>query len=654
MILQLRSCCRLLHTTHLAGIRSWHQLSHTSQRIASPLLRNGANKSPPTTTIIRWKSSTEAATATKVKFRKEDVRRLFRFAKGEGYTILGGIGCLFISSAITMAVPYGLGRILDTVYQQTSDLQQAKEKLTQFCLVLVGVFLVGGVANFGRVYLFNRASLRIVKGIRERLYAKMMQQEAAWFDTKGTGELINRLSTDAFKTGHSLSQNVSDGLRSIVMILTGSGMMAYTSLNLSLVSMAIVPCVAGMAIVYGRYLRNITRQLLDQLAETMKVSEERLGNVKTVKMFCREPQESRLFAGLLDRLLGLGYQETTAKAVFFGLTGLSGNVLVMSVLFYGGNLVASGELTVGALTSFILYSGYVGVSLAKLSTFYSELNAGLGAAHRIWEIFDRQPRAQNALNAIRPNELRGEIEFQSVAFNYPSRPEQVILRDLSLKIAANTSTAIVGKSGSGKSTIVGLLLRLYDPDEGQVRIDGRDVRELDVNWLRTRIGAVNQEPVLFSGTIRENIMYGVEEDQRDTVDFAAICKQACVDEFVQRLPEGYETLVGQRGMMLSGGQKQRVAIARALIKDPQILLLDEATSALDAASEQYVRMALESLAHGRTVLTIAHRLSTIRSADRILVLDGGRIVEAGTYEDLVTRPEFHMFKSLVKLQAFKM
>lgn len=553
-----------------------------------------------------------------------------------------------------MAVPYGLGRILDTCYQKGSELEEAKKKLKQFCLILVGVFLIGGVANFGRVYLFNRASLRIVKAIREKLYGKMLAQEAAWFDTKGTGELVNRLSTDAFKTGHSLSQNVSDGLRSLVMILTGSGMMAYTSLNLSCVSLAIVPCVAGMAIVYGRYLRNITRQLLDQLAETMKVSEERLANVKTVKMFCREPQEAVLFKGLLNRLLGLGYQETTAKAIFFGLTGLSGNVLIMSVLYYGGNLVASGELTVGALTSFILYAGYVGVSMAKLSTFYSELNAGLGAAHRIWEIFDRQPLAQNQINAIRPKELLGAIEFRGVDFNYPSRPDQAILRDLNLSIAANTSTAIVGKSGSGKSTIAGLLLRLYDPDQGEVRLDGRDVREIDVAWLRTQIGAVNQEPILFSGTIRENILYGVEEEKRDQVDFRAICRQACVDEFVARLPLGYETMVGQRGMMLSGGQKQRVAIARALIKQPQILLLDEATSALDASSEKYVRQALESLAHGRTVLTIAHRLSTIRSADRILVLDGGRIVEAGSYEELMAKPEFHMFRDLVKLQAFEM
>lgn len=553
-----------------------------------------------------------------------------------------------------MAVPYGLGKILDTCYQKGAELEAAKEKLKNFCLVLVGVFLVGGVANFGRVYLFNRASLRIVKSIRERLYGKMLHQEAAWFDTKGTGELINRLSTDAFKTGHSLSQNVSDGLRSLVMILTGSGMMAYTSLNLSLVSMAIVPCVAAMAIVYGRYLRNITRQLLDQLAETMKVSEERLANVKTVKMFCREPQEAVLFAGLLNRLLRLGYQETTAKAIFFGLTGLSGNVLIMSVLYYGGNLVASGELTVGALTSFILYSGYVGVSMAKLSTFYSELNAGLGAAHRIWEIFDRQPLAVNAVDALKPASMHGDIEFRGVDFCYPSRPDQSILRNLNLTIKANTSTAIVGKSGSGKSTIAGLLLRLYDPEGGQVLLDGRDVRGLDVDWLRTRIGAVNQEPILFSGTIRENILYGVAEEERGTVDFDAVCQQACVDEFVERLPLKYETLVGQRGMMLSGGQKQRVAIARALIKNPRILLLDEATSALDASSEKYVRMALESLAHGRTVLTIAHRLSTIRSADRILVLDGGRIVEAGSYEELMARSEFHMFRDLVKLQAFEM
>lgn len=482
----------------------------------------------------------------------------------------------------------------------------------------------------------------------------MLSQEAGWFDTKGTGELVNRLSTDTFLVGNSLSQNLSDGMRSLVMISAGTGMMVFTSWQLSVVGMAVVPCVAGMAIVYGKYVRKITKQVLDKMAVVMKTGEERLGNVKTVKIFCKENQEKQLFLDHLSDALQLGYRETKAKAVFYGLTGLSGNIIIMSVLYYGGNLVANQEMTIGALTSFILYAGYSAISMNGLSNFYTELNKGMGAAQRIWEIFDRQPIIQNSANPISSVSSFPVIEFKDIKFNYPTRADQMILNGLNLRIEPKTTTAIVGKSGSGKSTIGILLLRLYDPTFGQVLINNNDLKEIDLSFLRSQIGAVNQEPVLFSGTIRENILYGANPGSIiSQLQFDSVCKQAHVDEFVRTLPDGYNTIVGQRGMMLSGGQKQRVAIARALIKNPQILLLDEATSALDASSEKFVQEALESLTHGRTVLTIAHRLSTIRNANSIAVLDCGRIVEQGSYDELVNKPEYHLFRNLVKLQTFE-
>uniref|UniRef100_A0A1B0GLA4 ATP-binding cassette sub-family B member 10, mitochondrial n=1 Tax=Lutzomyia longipalpis TaxID=7200 RepID=A0A1B0GLA4_LUTLO len=627
-------------------------LCHRCASTTFPLLTRRIPLPGPRTSIIVRQCATKAS-GKKFKYKKSDLFRLLQLAAREKWVIAGGIGCLIVSSSITMAVPYGLGKILDTIYTDESK-EVARERLKKFCLILAGIFIIGGISNFGRVYLFNSASLRIVQDIRSRLYRAMLSQEAGWFDQKGTGELVNRLSQDSYLVGNSLSQNMSDGLRSTVMVTAGVGMMVHTSPHLALVGMCVVPAVAGMAVVYGRYVRNITKSLLDQYAAIMKTGEERLGNIKTVKMFCREEQESQLFLSKLYDALHLGYMEVRARAIFYGLTGLSGNILIMSVLFYGGNMVANEELTVGALTSFILYAGYSAISINGLSNFYTELNKGLGAAQRIWEIFDRQPLIPVAAHAGKTLPSLGAITFRNVAFNYPSRPDNPVLVDLNLTIDAGTTTAVVGKSGSGKSTIGILLLRLYDPTHGQVSLNGVDIRDLDPLWLRSNIGAVNQEPVLFSGTIRENILYGVNVGTRiSEEDFQRIVREAHVDEFVRNLPQGLETIVGQRGMMLSGGQKQRVAIARALIKNPSILLLDEATSALDAGSEEHIQVALESLTKGRTVLTIAHRLSTIRNAQKIVVLDSGRIAEEGTYAELSMREE-GLFRELVKRQTFQL
>lgn len=279
-------------------------------------------------------------------------------------------------------------------------------------------------------------------------------------------------------------------------------MMVYTSPSLAMVGMCVVPCVAGMAVVYGRYLRNITRELMDKLAEVMKVGEERIGNIKTVKIFSKENYENQLFSKELQDALAIGYRETKARAVFYGMTGLSGNVIIMSVLYYGGNLVNDGQMTIGALTSFILYAGYTAISLGGLSNFYTELNKGIGSATRIWEILDRHPTIPTLGGFIPSSKPRGEISFNNISFNYPTRADADVLTNLSMTIEAQTTTAVVGRSGSGKSSIAALLLRLYDPQQGSIILDGHDLKTLDPSWLRRNIGAVNQEPVLFSGSIR--------------------------------------------------------------------------------------------------------------------------------------------------------
>uniref|UniRef100_A0A1A9VRV0 ATP-binding cassette sub-family B member 10, mitochondrial n=1 Tax=Glossina austeni TaxID=7395 RepID=A0A1A9VRV0_GLOAU len=606
----------------------------------------------PKMQLIRNTGYRANASAQKVKVRRKDMVRLISLAKSEKLVLAAAIGCLIISSAITMSVPYALGKTLDIMFDK--DDNQSMVKLKNFCTILCGVFVIGGLANFGRVYLFNSASLRIVRDLRLRLYRCMLNQESAWFDQKGSGELVSRLNTDAYSVGNSLSQNLSDGLRSICMVLAGTAMMIYTSPQLTLIGTCIVPCVGGIAVIYGRYVRTITRTLLDKFAEIFKSAEERLSNIKAVKTFCKEGYETNNFKDLLSDAVKLGYKDAMARAMFFGLTGMSGNVIIISVLYYGGTLVVNDVLSIGELTSFILYAGYSSISINGLSNFYTELNKGIGSAQRIWEILDRKYEIPLNFGIMPSEKPKGQVVFDNVKFCFPARPKNIVLDNFTLTLRPGETTALVGRSGSGKTTIATLLLRLYDPLNGRIVLDDVDLRHLSPIWLRSHIGAVNQEPVLFSGTIRDNILYGLNPNVNFTEShLEEAVRKAHVDEFSLQLPDGLDTLVGQRGVLLSGGQKQRVAIARALIKNPTILILDEATSALDSVSEELVQNALDELAKGRTCLTIAHRLSTIRNANTIAVLDNGHVIEQGSYEQLITQ-NVGTFKELVKKQAFLM
>ncbi|XP_023162303.1 ATP-binding cassette sub-family B member 10, mitochondrial [Drosophila hydei] len=577
--------------------------------------------------------------------------RLIRMMKEEKWVLLMGLACLVISSTITMSVPYFLGKVIDIVFNKNGMDESAVSSLQDYSKMLVGIFVIGGLANFSRVYLFGSAALRIVRRLRSRLYRSMLMQEVSWFDTRGTGELVNRLSNDTYFVGTSLSQNISDGFRSLAMIGVGAFMMVYTSAKLALISALIVPALAGIAIVYGRYVRRITKTEMDKFAEVMKHAEERFGNVRTVKVFGRENSECAEYDKQLDEAIQIGYKETKARSVFFGLTGFSGNVVIISVLYYGGTLVLNEELSIGAMTSFMLYAGYSAVAMNGLSNFYSQLNKGIGASQRIWEIMDREYAMPIDKGIMPTTEAIGEVEFRNISFAYPSRVDSKVLSDFSLKLNPNETTALVGRSGSGKSTTAMLLMRLYDPQQGAIYLDGVDLKTLNPHWLRQHVSAVSQEPVLFSGSIRSNILYGLQPDKvPDEQLFQKVVRDSNVNEFVSHLPDGLETIVGQRGILLSGGQKQRVAIARALIKNPTILILDEATSALDAVSEELVQTALEKLIRGRTVITIAHRLSTIHQAHKIAVIDDGRVVEEGTFGQLMNKSN-GVFKELVSKQA---
>ncbi|XP_014259486.1 ATP-binding cassette sub-family B member 10, mitochondrial isoform X2 [Cimex lectularius] len=585
------------------------------------------------------------------KVSQSELKKVLLLAKPEAWNLSGAVILLLASSAITMSVPFALGKVIDLIYN--SDKVKMRENINIVCGVLLAVFIVGGLCNFGRVYLMNVSAQKITKALREKVFHSIMKQEVAFFDRTKTGELINRLTADTLVVSNCVTNNISDGLRSLVMVVTGMSMMFYLSPFLALISLCVVPPIAGMAIVYGRFIKKMTIKVQDALADAAQVAEERIANIRTVKAFSKELREVQAYHEKLNYVLALALRESLARGIFFGMAGLSGNAVALIVLYSGGVMVSDNSLTVGGLSAFLLYAAYIGISIGGLSSFYSELNKGLGASTRLWELIERDPKIV-PYGGLRPKIMpTGEINFENVVFSYPSRPDQKVLNKLSLRLNSGKITAVVGSSGSGKSTLALLLLGLYVPNHGSITIDNIPVGNYDPCWLRSHIGTVAQEPVLFSGSIRENIGYGaVNPSSLQDEDFYAVLKEANAFNFVTKeLSDGLDTLVGERGIMLSGGQKQRVAIARALIKNPRILLLDEATSALDAESEHLVQEALERVMKGRTVLTIAHRLSTIKNADQIAVLQGGSIVELGSYDELINKDG--VFRNLIKHQTFQ-
>lgn len=589
--------------------------------------------------------------------KSSEIKRLLNQARPEKWRILGAVGLLFISSGVTMAVPFCMGKVIDIIYT-TTDQQQLIERLNTVCLILVTVFVIGGLANFGRVYLMQVSGQRIIKQFREKLFSSILRQEMAFFDKTKTGELINRLSTDTSLVGQSVTMNISDGLRAVAQAVGGVSMMVYVSTKLTLFSLGVVPPVAVMSIIYGRYMRSITRQVQDSLADATQLGEERISNIRTVRAFAHEQKECDAYNQKVQDVLKLSYKESLARGIFFGMTGLSGNLIVLSVFYHGGMMMTESQITVGELSAFLLYAAYVGISIGGMSSFYTELNRGLGASQRLWELLDRVPAIPVSAAEQRSGQhletlpsVQGNVMFRDVSFTYPARPDVPIFKGLNLEAKAGQVTAVVGPSGSGKSTVCGLLLRYYDPDSGEVTLDGRNISTLDPTWLRSHVGTVSQEPILFSCSVAENIAYGAVNPETVTLQqIEDAARKANAYNFVSAFPSGLDTLVGERGMMLSGGQRQRIAIARAILTNPEILMLDEATSALDAESEFLVQDALEKLMGGRTVLTIAHRLSTIKTANQIAVLSDGTVAEMGSYQDLIAI-EDGIFRKLVERQT---
>ncbi|KAL9089012.1 MAG: hypothetical protein Q9159_002730 [Coniocarpon cinnabarinum] len=567
-----------------------------------------------------------------------EIWRLIKVARPEAKTLAIAVTLLAISSSVSMSIPFSLGKIMDiaTNHENQRDMLFGFD-LTTFYIALGCVLTMGAAANYGRVLLLRIVGERIVTRLRSRLFRNTYIQNAEFFDANRVGDLISRLSSDTIIVAKSITQNLSDGLRSLISGTAGFGLMAYVSLKLTGVLAIMFPPVAIGAFFYGRVIRDLSRRIQKNLGTLTKIAEERLGNVRTSQSFAGEMQEVHRYNTQVRKIFDLGKREAFISATFFSMSGWAGNMVIIALLWVGGGMVKTGSISVGELTSFLMYTAYAGSSMFGLSGFYSELMKGVGAASRLFELQDRQPTISPTVG--KPvTSLRGAIDFDHVAFSYPTRPAVDIFRDLSFRIEEGTNVAIVAPSGAGKSTVASLLLRFYSPTAGSIRVAGQDISQMNAKQLRRRIGYVGQEPVLFSGTIAQNIAYGRPRASRHEI-LSAARRANCT--FISDFPDGIETHVGARGTQLSGGQKQRIAIARALLKNPDILILDEATSALDAESETLVNAALGPLMRGtNTTISIAHRLSTIKRSEVIICIGAdGRIAEIGSYEQLSSNPE---------------
>ncbi|KIW73589.1 hypothetical protein PV04_01693 [Phialophora macrospora] len=576
-----------------------------------------------------------------------EIWRLIKIARPEAKVLGWAFLLLLISSSITMSIPFSIGKILDIATKggAKTDGEEGEQKtdmlfglnLTTFYAALLAILATGAAANYGRIIILRIVGERIVARLRSRLFRQTYIQNAEFFDANRVGDLISRLSSDTIIVGKSITQNLSDGLRAFVSGAAGFGLMAWVSLKLTGILTLLFPPVAIGAFFYGRAIRNLSRKIQKSVGDLTKIAEERLGNVRTSQAFAGEILEVHRYNTQVRKIFELGKKESIISATFFSSTGFMGNMTILSLLYVGGSMVSNGTISIGELTSFLMYTAYAGSSLFGLSSFYSELMKGVGAASRLFELQDREPTI-SPTKGEKVVSARGPIRFENLSFSYPTRPAVSIFKNLDFEIPQGANVAIVGPSGGGKSTIASLILRFYTPTEGRILIDGKDISTMNIKSLRRRIGIVSQEPVLFSGTIAENIAYGRPHATRAEIMRAAR-RANC--RFISDFPDGLDTSVGARGTQLSGGQKQRIAIARALVKEPDVLILDEATSALDAESETLVNEALASLLRGsNTTISIAHRLSTIKRSDTIICLGSdGHVAEMGSYKDLSSRPD---------------
>ena len=560
--------------------------------------------------------------------------KIMHYMKPYRWYFITGMTCLALSSIFFMLFPAVAGEMANTAAGKS----KYPYTLSEYGLFFVILLLLQGALSYGRSVAMAFVSEKGVAQVRRDLYAAMITQPYSFFEENKVGELSSRITGDVEQLQNVFSVTLAEFIRQLITLVVGIAILAYVTPKLSLIMLATFPIIVILAIFFGKYIRKLSKQRQVEVASSNSIAEESLYAFHVVKAFTNELFEIKRYNGILDKVVEVSIKFAKIKGLFFVflITVLFGGIFF--ILYQGAILVQSGQMSIGDLFSFIIYTGIIGGSIASLGTFYTQLAGALGATDRILEIMESSPEiSPNNQNNANPIFLKGDIVFEGVSFNYPSRPEAAVLKDISLRVQQGQKIALVGSSGAGKSTIVSLLMRFHAVTDGKISIDGQDIGSYDLFQYRKNFATVPQDVILFGGTIRENIAYGMPTASEAEIMEAA--RKANALEFINKLSEGLNTIVGDRGIRLSGGQKQRVAIARAILKDPKILILDEATSSLDAESESLVQDALNTLMEGRTSIIIAHRLATIVDVDCIFVIHEGKVIESGTHSQLMTKQE---------------
>jgi ABC-type multidrug transport system fused ATPase/permease subunit len=570
--------------------------------------------------------------------------RIFKYGKGHKWKFFLGLIFLLLTSATALAFPKLMGMLVDCVTNK--DLSRANE----IAVGLMVILTLQAIFSFFRISLFVNFTENSLSNIRFALYENLVKLPMGFYSQKRVGELNSRISADISQLQDTFTTTIAEFLRQFILIVGGFVILGNISPKLTLMMLAIVPIVAVAAVIFGRFIRKYGKKTQDKVAESQVIVEETLQGISNVKAFANEWYEIQRYKNKIKEIVKIAIKGGQYRGYFASFIILCLFGCVVAVVWYGITLTIKGEVEgVGDLISFVLYTTFIGASFGGIAEMYAQIQKAVGATERVFELLEETPEAINAnpKTAASIEKIKGTVSFKNVAFSYPSRKEVEVLKDVNFTADFGQKIAIVGPSGAGKSTISSLLLRFYDITSGEILVDGKNIYDYDLENLRGNMSIVPQDVILFGGTIRENIAYGKPDASDEEIMLAA--KQANALNFVEGFPEKFETLVGERGVKLSGGQRQRIAIARALLKNPSILILDEATSSLDSESEKLVQEALEVLMEGRTSIIIAHRLSTIRNADKILVLDNGKITEEGTHQELINL-ENGIYKNLSNLQ----
>ena len=541
-----------------------------------------------------------------------------------------------------LALGQGLRALVDRGFNSGNE-----EMLDTALLVLLLVIVVLAAATYTRFYLVSWLGERVVTDIRRAVFDHVVKLSPGFFEVTRTGEVLSRLTTDTTLLQVVIGSSASVALRNILLFCGASVMLAVTSPKLTGFVFLFVPFVVAPIVIFGRRVRRLSRETQDRIADLSAFGDEALHGIRTMQAYTHEPQDRDRFAGYAENAFGAAIRRIRMRALLTALVIMLVFGAVGAVLWIGGHNVIAGRITAGDLSAFVFYAIIVAGSVGAISEVIGDLQRAAGATERLLDLLATEPLVAAPGEPVAlPDPPRGEVRFEKIRFNYPSRPDISALEDYSLAVSPGETVALVGPSGAGKTTVLQLLLRFYDPAGGIVRLDGVDLRDADPVAVRSRFALVAQEPVIFGDNAWENIRYG--RPGASNKDVRAAAEAAAATEFLDPLPEGFDSFLGERGVRLSGGQRQRIAIARAILRDPSVLLLDEATSALDALSERLVQEALERLMANRTTIVIAHRLATVLKADRIAVMDHGRIVDEGTHADLVAADG--LYARLAKLQ----